>query len=272
MIPLHRRLTLVALAAAVALLASSSSPDSADAQKKKKKGGKVKPACGLKVLPFAEGVEWKYQYYVPEGVQLPPGVRVQDPPEVTIKVTKVAKAGRKTVISLEESYRKVNLKTELTCDKDGLIVPPESFFFAGQPGGGVGMTVGKVDRKAETNVFAGGKLKGEAFEELKTDVKREPSPGTGAVLVPSALEIERKMKVLPGQETVESGITSHKATRLTIQMTGRATLETTKDKPFNVPTLDVAMFFAPDVGIVQVRNSQGQGWKLAQHKMPGEDE
>jgi hypothetical protein len=269
MIPLHRRITLVALAAAFALLATSGS---ADAQKKKKKGAKVKPACGLKILPFAEGVEWKYQYYVPEGVQLPPGVRVQDPPEVTIKVTKVAKAGKKTVISLEESYRKVKLETELTCDKQGLIVPPESFFFAGQPGGGLHMTLGKIERKAETNVFAGGKLKGEAREDIKTDVKREPSPGSGAVLVPASLEVERQMKVLPGVETVESGITSHKATRLTIQMTGRATLETTKDKPFNVPTLDIAMFLAPDIGIVQVRNSQGQGWKLAEHKMPGDEE
>lgn len=265
MLPVHRRIALIALAAAVAAL-----PASADAQKKKKKP-KVKPACGLKVLPFAEGTEWKYQYFVPEGVQLPPGVRVQDPPELLIKVTKVAKgAGGKTVIGLEESYRKVVVKTELECDAKGLTVPPDSFFFAGQPGGGLQMKVGKVERKAETNVFEKGDLKGEAFEELKTDVTREPSPNSGAVLVPAKVEIERKMTVGAQKETVESGITSHKATRLTIQMTGRATLQSTPDKPFNVPTLDVAMFFEPDVGIVQVRNSQGQGWKLAEHKIPGE--
>ncbi len=114
MLPVHRRIALIALAAALAVL-----PASADAQKKKKKKSKVKPACGLKVLPFAEGAEWKYQYFVPEGVQLPPGVRVQDPPELTIKVTKVAKSGAKTVIGLEESYRKVVVKTELECDAKG---------------------------------------------------------------------------------------------------------------------------------------------------------
>jgi hypothetical protein len=260
----HRRIALIALAAAVAAL-----PASADAQRKKKKS-KVKPACGLKVLPFAEGTEWKYQYFVPEGVQLPPGVRVQDPPELLIKVSKVARSGAKTVIGLEESYRKVVVKTELECDAKGLTVPPDSFFFAGQPGGGLQMKLGKVERKAETNVFEKGALKGEAFEELKTDATREPSPNSGAVLAPAKVEIERKMTVGAQKETVESGITSHKATRLTIQMTGRATLESTPDKPFNVPTLDVAMFFEPDVGVVQVRNSQGQGWKLAEHKVAGE--
>ena len=69
-----------------------------------------------------------------------------------------------------------------------------------------------------------------------------------------------------GRGTVESAITSHKATRLTIQMTGRTTLATTPDKPFNMPTLDVAMWLEPDVGVVQVRNSLGQGWKLQEHK------
>ena len=65
---------------------------------------------------------------------------------------------------------------------------------------------------------------------------------------------------------VESGLKSHKANRLTINMTGRATLDTTPDKPFNMPQLDVAMFFEPDVGVVQVRNSLGQGWKLSEMK------
>lgn len=251
-------LALVALAAAVAV------PASAEAQKKKPP--KVKPACGMKAIPFAEGVEWTYQYYVPEGVQLPPGVRIQDPQSMTIKVLKVEKAGAKTVISLEESYRKVVVKTQLECDKTGLTVPPDSFFYAGQPGGGLLMKLGKIERKAETNVFAGGNLKGEAFEELKTTVTREPSPGTGVVLAPAKMELERKMTV-GGKEAVESAITTHQATRLTVQMTGRAILDTTPDKPFNMPTLDVAMFIEPNVGVVQVRNSLGQGWKLQEHKV-----
>jgi hypothetical protein len=261
----HRRLALVVLAAAVAVL-----PASADAQKKKKKAT-PKPACGMKELPFTPGEVWTYQYYVPEGVQLPPGVRIQDPTQLTIKVTKVAKAGPKTVISLEETYRKVVVNTQLECDKTGLTVPPESFFFAGQPGGGLKMKLGKVERKAETNVFAGGALKGEAFEELKTSATREPSPDTGAVMVPAKLEVERKMTVGAQPEVVESAMGNHKAKRLAIQMTGRATLDTTPDKPFNFPPLDIAMFFVPDMGVVQVRNSSGQGWKLAEHKVGGEE-
>jgi hypothetical protein len=260
MISVHARLTLLALAAALAV-----APASAEAQKKKPK---VKPACGLRVLPMAEGTEWTYQYYVPEGVVLPPGVRIQEPSSMTIKVVKVEKSGDKTLISLEEGYRKVLLKTQLECDKKGgLIVPPDSFFFAGQPGGGLQMTLGKVERKAETNIFAGGALKGDAFEELRTTATREPSAGSGAVLVPAKLEIERKM-VVGANETVESGMGSRKATRVTINMTGRATLDTTPDKPLNVPQLDVVMYYEQDVGVVQVRNSLGQGWKLAEHKTP----
>jgi hypothetical protein len=265
MVPVHSRLALVvALAAAVAAL-----PASAEAQKKKKKA-KVKPACGLKVLPFAEGTEWTYQYFVPEGVQLPPGVRIQDPPSMTVKVVKVTTEKGKSRISLEESYRKVVVKTELECDKTGLNVPPDSFFFAGQPGGGILMKLDKIERKAEINIFEKGGLKGEAFEELKAVATREPSPGTGAVMTPAKLEIERKM-VVGAKETVESAITSHKATRVTINMTGRATLDTTPDKPLNMPQFDVAMWFEPDVGVVQVRNSLGQGWKLSEHKTAADE-
>ena len=254
------RFALAALLAALAI-----APATVGAQGKGKKKA-VKPACGLRVLPMAPGVQWTYQYFVPEGVQLPPGVRIQDPPSMTVKVVKVEKSGDKTVISLEESYRKVLVKTQLECDKKGLTVPPESFFFAGQPGGGLQMTLANIERKSETNVFAGGGLKGETFEELKGSVTRVPSEGSGAQLTPAKLEIERKMVVNPNKEVVESGLKSHKANRLTINMTGRATLDTTPDKPFNMPQLDVAMFFEPDVGVVQVRNSLGQGWKLSEMK------
>ena len=254
-------LALVALAAALAAL-----PASAQAQKKKA-APKVKPACGIKMLPFAEGSEWTYKYFVPEGVQLPPGVRIQDPPSVTIKVVKVEKAGAATRIALEESYRKVVVKTELECDKKGLLVPPDSFFYSGQPGGGLLMKLGKIERKAETNIFAAGGFKGEAFEELKTSVTREPSPGSGAVLAPAKLELERKMTVGTAKEVVEALSGSLRATRLTIQQTGRSTLDTQADKPFNMPQLDVAMWYTQDVGVVRVQNSVGQGWSLTEHKV-----
>lgn len=258
MISAHVRVALLALVAT--LLAA---PLAAQAQSQPKK--KVKPACGLRMLPLAEGSQWTYNYYVPEGVQLPPGVRIQEPSSLTIKVVKVEKSGDKTLISLEESYRKIVVKTQLQCDKSGLVIPPDSFFFAGQPGGGLQMTVGPIERKAETNVFAGGGFKGEAFEELKTKVTRLPSAGTGAVLVPASLELERKQAVSAIKESVETAKETVKATRLIINLTGRATLDSTPDKPLPMPQLDVAMYFLQDVGVVQVRNSLGQGWKLNEY-------
>jgi len=261
MVAAHLRVALLPLVAALA-----AAPATALAQQKKT----ARPACGIRALPLAEGSQWTYQYYTPPDVQLPSGLRVQDPPTATVKVLSVAKNGDKTVISLEESYRKVVVKTQLECDKNGLIIPPDSFFFAGQPGGGLQTTLGKIERKGETNVFAGGGFSGEAFEELKTTATREPSVGSGAVLVPAKLEMERKMVVGGSRESVETVAASVSASRLTINLTGRTTLDSSPDKPFNILQLDVVMYFAPDVGVVQVRNSLGQGWKLAEHKVGGQ--
>ena len=93
-------------------------------------------------------------------------------------------------------------------------------------------------------------------------VTDEPGPTPAKML-----DIEMLVMTVGGKELVESAITTHKATRLTIQMTGRAIPDSTPDKPFNMPTLDAVLYIEPDVGVVQVRNSQGQGWKLQEHEV-----
>ncbi len=257
-----------ALAAVTALLAS---PLAAQGKKKKKDkeeaaaAGEVKPgvaACGIAFLPLVEGTTWTYKYFVPENVDVAPALHVNSPETLTIHVDKVAPgADGGATITVTESYRKVSLTRELTCTKDNLQVPIDSFFFNGEPGGGIAMKIDKIDRKGETFLLKGG-LKENTFQEFKAEVTRTPTEGSGAAIPAAALEVERKMTVR-GKEPIDSEMGMHKNTiRVDIELTGRAALESQKDKPLNMPAMPSTMWFAPGVGVVRAESRAGWGWKL----------
>jgi hypothetical protein len=262
------------LAAAVAAAALLASPLAADGKKKKKdteeeaKAGKpAAPACGIGFLPLAEGTEWTYKYFTPENVDLAAtGLHVNNPETLTIKVDKVTPSddGGAT-ITVTESYRKVTITHDLTCSKDALQVPIDSFFFNGEPGGGIAMKIDKIDRKGDTFLLKGG-LKENTFQEFRAEVTRVPSDKSGAAIPPATLEVERKMTV-KGKEPIDSEMGVHKgAIRIDIELTGRAALASQKDKPFNMPTMPSTMWFQQGVGVVRVESRAGWGWKLAAKK------
>ena len=262
---------LFSLAAALAL-ALAAGP--AEAQKRgrkgqgKKKAGAAAP-CGLDFLPLVEGTEWTYEPFVPESAPDVPGLHTERPPSLTVKVTAVKESGSETHITVEESWRKVAVSTELVCTKDGLRVPPQSFFFAGEPGGGVGMELTDLKSTGGDTYAAGKKgLAGETYVEFKAQAVRTPAEGSGATIPPANLEVERKM-VVRGRETTESSMGEHKAVKVQVQTTGRAALAAQKDKPFNMPAVDSLLWFAPGVGLVRAETSAGTGWKLTGHKLPG---
>ncbi|HEY8143059.1 MAG TPA: hypothetical protein VIG06_10315, partial [Kofleriaceae bacterium] len=226
----------VALAAAAAVLAS---PLTAEGQKKKKKEEAVKPgtpACGIAFLPFVEGTEWTYKYFAPENAEPPPGTLHVDPPEtLTVKVDKVTPSADGATVTVTESYRKVTATHDLTCTKDALQIPIDSFFFNGEPGGGIALKIDKVDRKGDSFLLKGG-LKENTFQEFRAVATRVPTEKSGAAIPPAALEVERKMTV-KGKEPTESDLGEHKtAIRVDIELTGRAALDTQKDKPLNMAT------------------------------------
>jgi len=261
------------LAAGAALLAAAAvlaSPLAAEGKKKKKdkeeEPGKVgkpgAPACGIAFLPLVEGTTWTYKYFVPENVDSAPALHVNSPETLTIHVDKVAPgADGGSTITVTESYRKVSVTHDLTCTKDNLQVPIDSFFFNGEPGGGVGMKIDKVDRKGDSFLLKGG-LKENTFQEFKAQVTRTPTEGSGAAIPPASLEVERKMTV-KGKEPIDSEMGLHKTTiRVDIELTGRAALDTQKDKPLNMPAMPSTMWFAPGVGVVRAESRAGWGWKL----------
>lgn len=254
-----------ALVAGAALLAS---PLTAEGKKKKKDAAAGKagaPACGISFLPLVEGTQWTYKHFVPENAEVPPGLHVQPPATLTVTVDKVVPSGDGATITVTETYRKVSVSHELTCTKDSLQVPIGSFFFNGEPGAGINLKVDKIDRKGDTFLVKGG-LKEDTYQEFRGTAVRVPTEKSGAAIPPATLEVERKM-VVRGKVPTESDMGEHKAAiQVDIELTGRAALESQKDKPFNMPAVPSSMWFQPGVGVVRVESRLGWGWKLAEKK------
>jgi hypothetical protein len=266
----------LAPALAFALVGLIAAPGGALAKPAKKKAPAAPaaaakgPACGISFLPLVEGNEWTYQFFVPENFQMAPGLHIAPIDTLKIKVVKVEPAADGTKITVEETYRKVVAQSVLTCNADHLLVAPESFFFAGEPGGGLGIQLDKLQRKGESFLIKTG-LKESTYEEFKATAVRKPTEGSGAQLAAASLELERKMTV-KGIEPVESGMGQHKAIRVDLQITGRATLEVQKGKPFNMPEVGATMWFEPGTGIVRVESRLGNGWRLTDFKPAGRPE
>jgi hypothetical protein len=255
----------VAVAAAAAVLASPLAAEGKKKKKDKEEAAAGKPGalpCGIAFLPLVEGTTWTYKYFVPENVDSAPTLHVNSPESLTIHVDKVApSADGGSTITVTESYRKVSLTHDLTCTKDSLQIPIDSFFFNGEPGGGIGIKIDKIDRKGDTFLLKGG-LKENTFQEFKAQATRTPSEGSGAAIPPATLEVERKMTV-KGKEPIDSEMGVHKnSIRVDIELTGRAALDTQKDKPLNMPAMPSTMWFAPGVGVVRAESRAGWGWKL----------
>ena len=254
--------------AAVALLTAAPAAEGKNKKKDKEAAAAGKPgapACGISFLPLVEGTEWTYKHFVPENAEIPPGLHVNAPETLTVRVDKVTPSADGATITVTESYRKVSVTRELTCSKDALQIPIDSFFFNGEPGGGIAIKIDKVERKGDSFVLKGG-LKENTFQEFRATATRVPTDKSGAAIPPAALEVERKMTVL-GKQPTESDVGEHKtAIRVDIELTGRAALDTQKDKPLNMATIPSSMWFQPGVGLVRVESRLGWGWRLSGQK------
>jgi hypothetical protein len=253
-----------------ALLVALSAPAAAKGSKGKKGGDKGKdkkpagaPACGIDFLPLVEGTVLTYKSYVPDSAPKN-GLSVPPPDTLTVKVVKVETSGDGAAVTLEESYRKVVATTKLACDKNHLMVPPDSFFFAGEAGGGIGVTLDGLQATGDTYLVKGG-LKENTYEELKAVAKRTPTSGSGAQLPDAKLELERKMTV-KGPEAVDVGTGPQKATRVEVDLTGRAQLAVKDEKELNMPAQHATLWFVPGTGLVKAEVTDRLGWTLSDVK------
>lgn len=254
--------------------------------------GKAKPPCGAKMLPLSEGNSWTY-----EAVEAPPPadaaedqmrksiarLRPTQPGTVTVTVKSVdAQKGKDTVITLEETTTVVpengdkdkpkqdtrTIETTITCnDKGKFEIDPQSFFFAGEPGGAYGLTIDDLQRSRDTSLklVKGGIGDQPWREDIVMHWTRVPTPNSNAQLGSGKLELERQFT--PEQpEMVISKLGSWRAEKLALVTTGRVTLDHPKSqgaKPMEMPAAWLnTIWMAHDVGVVQVLNRYSEMYQL----------
>jgi hypothetical protein len=271
-----------------AAAAAQRRPATAAADGKKKveytKGpvGKAIAPCGAKILPLVEGNKWVYGF-VESGIAPPPELlklTPSQPATVSITVKTVEVRGDETVITLEEKTSadlskdpkkhimdERTINSTITCGRNKFEISPDSFFFAGEPGGSFGLTFDKFERPKDTTWKLTNGLIGDQpwREDIVAHFTRTAVPGSGAKMDGGKLELERKFT--PGQpESVntKAGLYTG-AEKLGIAITGRVTLDNPSpdSKPAELPAgwLNV-LWMVPNVGVVQALNSYGHKYML----------
>jgi hypothetical protein len=264
-------------------------PSVTEAQKKKVeylKGpvGKAAAPCGARILPLIEGNKWTYGFIaspVPprdDLVKLLPS----QPSQVVITVKSVETKGPDTVATLEEKTSadlskdpkkhimdERTITSTITCNRTKFEISPESFFFAGEPGGYFGLTLDKIDRARDTTwkLVNGSIGDSEWREDLVIHFTRTSVPGSGAKLDSGKLELERKFT--PAQpENINTKPGVYTAEKLAITTTGRVTLDNPSQpdaKTMELPANWVnQLWIAPNVGVIQALNSYSHMYQLTE--------
>ena len=262
-------------------------PSVTEAQKKKAEPlpagpvGKAAAACGAKILPLVEGNKWTYGF-VAAPTQPPPDLQKlmpSQPSQVVITVKSIEPKGLDTVVTLEEKTTadlskdpkkhildERTLLTTITCNRTKFEISPDSFFFAGEPGGYFGLTFDKIERPKDTSwkLINGTIGEGDWREDIVAHFTRTPVQGSGAKLDSGKLELERKFT--PAQpERLNTKVGLYTAERLALVTTGRITLDHPQPdtKPMELPAAWFnQLWLVPNVGVVQVLNAYAHMYML----------
>jgi hypothetical protein len=255
-----------------------------------KAGGPKQAACGAKILPLAEGNTWKYESVIPKEPILPELARLAPRPAktITIVVKSVKAQGADTVIELEETnvyeivpenkekkkpavMADVVVKSSIVCNKTKFEISPDSFFFAGEPGGYRNLELDKVTRTKATSLkLVNGNIGDDAWEEdISAHFVRKPGKGADVKLSAGKIEMERSFT--PAQpEDVSTKVGTHfrKAEKLQLITTGRITFDepvspnpVPQELPKNWRTL---IWLALDTGVIQTLNMYAHQYQLVE--------
>ncbi len=253
-----------------------------------KAAGKTSAACGAKILPLAEGNTWTYEATASRDPILPDLAKLapRSAKKIVITVKSIAAKGGDTVVTLEEKntyeivaenkekkkpavMAEVVVNSTITCSKTKFEISPDSFFFAGEPGGFRNLTFDKVERTKATSLkLVNGTIGDEPWEEdIVAHFVRTPGKGSDAKLSAGKLEIERVFTpAQPEDVATRNGNHYRKAEKLQLITTGRITLDVpvspnpaTQELPKGWRTL---IWLAPDVGVVQTLNMFAHQYQL----------
>lgn len=247
-----------------------------------KAGGKA-PACGAKILPLAEGNQWTYNAIA---APLPPPEAIKrlspaQPKAIVITVKSVENKGAETVVTLEEKLTidrtqdpkkplldELTYESTITCSDKKFEISPNSYYFAGEPGGYLGLEVNNLTRVKGTSLqLTKGTIGDKEWrEDMVIEWTRKPTEGSGAKLGAGKVELERQFTPQqPEPITTKSGMI-YKSEKLALITTGRVTLANPgnpKHKPMELPANWLStLWLANNVGVVQTLNSYGQMFQL----------
>jgi hypothetical protein len=275
-------------AAAVFATAADAAPKKA-APAAIKPAGKSPPTCGVHLVPLVVGSTWTY-IAVDSHVAVDPQIArlaPAQPKKVVVSVKSVEPKGKTDfVVTLEEQLtidftkdpKKPNIEerkltTTISCGQKHFDISPESYFFAGEPGGYFGLAFDKLDRVKGTSLQltnTGGIGDAEWREDLVGHWARTPSPGSDAQLGSGKLELERRFTPQPAENVQVLSGTYH-AEKLGLTTTGRVTLDkplAPEAKPMELPANWITtMWIADNVGVVQTLNSYGHKYQLTDYTL-----
>jgi hypothetical protein len=248
--------TRVALAVAFVVAVVAVGGRDAHAQKKPKA-----VSCG-KLFPLAVGNKWTFIPGVPP--TQPPEAMVRFIPvqakQVVVTVTAIESKDGKNVVKLEEDVDGRKINTTITCGAGLFEASPDSFFFAGEPGGYYGIEFEKMERK----LVEGTPWSGAWREDLVAMWKRIPEPGITADLGKGKLEVERRFTTGRNENlTPPFKAQGVAGLRISVEITGRVTIDGV-DKPSEMPANWInTLWFAAGIGPVQVLNSNYHMFQLS---------
>ncbi len=252
--------------------------------------GKTSPsACGVKILPLVVGNTWKY-----ENVQTVAKIdekiaKVSPAPfkVIVITVKSIEPKGTDTLVTLEETLTsEVNqpavggksvppklderkLATTITCNAKHFDISPDSFLFAGEPGGYVNVTFDKVERpRGGSWALVNGTIgETEWREDVIAHWIRKPTDKTAVKETSGKLELERKFTPQQPEAIGTKAGTYQKTEKLALVTTGRITLDQAHpdNKPMELPAGWLnTLWLADGVGLVQALNGYAHQYQLVE--------
>ena len=245
--------TIVALALAVV----AGTAGSVAAAKKEKKPKAPPPACNMRSIPLVMGYVWTYK---------------SGPHTVLLRVAEVTEgkdaAGEPaTVVKMEEKYQDRTVSTTFTCSEaKGLVISPDSFLFAGEPGGAVGAAA-TVGKRESVTLLPDKELKEGAawIEKVHGELARPDVGGQGAAHKAAKFEVERHVSV-GRSEQIEIPLGKASAQKISFELRGRGIVDNEKyEIPIKRPG---ALYLMKGLGVVKIEDAFDRDWELVSTTVP----